>query len=54
MLANGTQFLLLIRHPLCYSYIKSSSVKTLSVIEEGNHIYVKSKRHIVMRHMDIL
>ena len=44
---EGYNFLLLIRHPPCYSYIQSSPVKILTVIEERN-IYVKSKRSIVI------
>jgi len=47
VLPKGKQFLLLIRHPPCYSYIQSSPVKVLTVIEERN-IYVKSKRSIVI------
>ena len=35
--AKGKQFLLLIRHPPCYSYIQSSPVKVLAVIEETKH-----------------
>ena len=35
------QFLLLIRHPPCYSYIQSSSVKFLAVIEERKHLRKK-------------
>ena len=53
VLPKGKQFLLLIRHPSCYLYIQSSLVKVLAVIEERN-IYVKSKRPIVIRVMDIL
>ena len=34
MLTKGKQFLLLIRHLSCYSYIQSSPVKILAVIEE--------------------
>ena len=36
---EGKQFLLLIRYPSCYSYIQSSPVRILAVIEEEN-IYV--------------
>jgi hypothetical protein len=32
------QFLLLIKHPPCYSYIQSGPVKILSVIEERKQI----------------
>jgi hypothetical protein len=41
VLVKGKQFVFLIRHPPCYSYIQSSLVKVLAVIEEIN-IYVKS------------
>jgi hypothetical protein len=34
MLVKGKQFLLLIRHPPCYSYRQSTPVKVLTVIEE--------------------
>jgi hypothetical protein len=34
VLVNGKQFLLLRRHSPCYSYIQSSSVKVLTVIEK--------------------
>ena len=54
VLAKGKQFMLLIRHSMCYSYIYifSSSVNILSVMEEIKNIY--AKRTIVMRDMDIL
>jgi len=38
MLAKGKQFLLLIRHPSCYSYIQSNPAKVLAVIEERKNI----------------
>jgi hypothetical protein len=47
VLGKGKLFLLLIRHPPCYSFIQSSLVKVLAVIEERS-IYVKSKRSIVI------
>jgi hypothetical protein len=47
MLAKGKQVVLLIRHPPCYSYIQSSPVKVLAVIEEIN-IYIKSKSFTVI------
>jgi hypothetical protein len=34
MLARGKQFLLLIRHPPCYSFIQSTPVKNSTLIEE--------------------
>jgi hypothetical protein len=50
VLAKGKQFMLLIRHPMCYSYIYiyifSSPVNILSVMEEIKNIY--AKRTIVM------
>jgi uncharacterized membrane protein len=39
--AKGKQFLLLIRHPPYYSYIQSSPVKVLLVIEERKHLRKK-------------
>ena len=44
---DGTQFLFLIRHTSFYSYIESSPVKVLAVIEERK-FYVKSIRAIVI------
>jgi hypothetical protein len=41
VLAKGKQFVFLIRHLPCDSYIQSCLVKVLAVIEEIN-IYVKS------------
>ena len=41
VLANGKQFLLLIRHPPYYSYIQSSPVKVLAVIQERKHLRKK-------------
>jgi hypothetical protein len=40
-LVKGKQFLLLIRHQPCYSYIPSSPVKVLVVIEERKNIRKK-------------
>jgi len=37
MLVKDKEFLLLIRHIPCYSYIQSSLVKVLAVIEERKH-----------------
>ena len=39
MLARGKQFLLLIRHPPCYSFVKSSPVKKSTVIEERKNLH---------------
>jgi hypothetical protein len=40
MFTKGKQFLLLIRQPPCYSYIQSSPVKVLAVIEDINiHVH---------------
>jgi hypothetical protein len=39
MNSKGKQFLLLRRHPPCYSYIQSSLVKVLAVIEERKHLH---------------
>jgi hypothetical protein len=47
MLAKGKRFLLLIRHPLCYSYIQSSPVKVLAIIKEKKYLH-KNKRPIVI------
>ena len=41
VLAKGKPFLLLIRHPSCYSYIQSSPLKILAVIEERKHLRKK-------------
>jgi hypothetical protein len=38
MLVKGKLLLLLIRHPPCYSYLQSSPVKVLTVIEEITRI----------------
>jgi hypothetical protein len=38
MLVKGKLSLLLVRHPPCYSYLQSSSVKVLTVIEEITRI----------------
>jgi len=38
VLAKGRQILLLIRRMSCYSYIQSSPVKVLNVIEERKHL----------------
>ena len=48
VLAKGKQFMLLIRHPMCYSYIYIflSPVNIFSVMEEIKNIY--AKRTIVM------
>jgi hypothetical protein len=43
VLVKGKQFLLLIRHPLCYSYRQSTPVKVLTVIEERKHLCKKIK-----------
>jgi hypothetical protein len=41
---EGKQFLFLIRHPPCYSFIESKSpIKVLSVIEERKHLRTKEK-----------
>jgi hypothetical protein len=42
VLAKSKQFLLLISHLPCYSYIQSSPVKVLAVIEERNHLRTHS------------
>jgi hypothetical protein len=39
VLANNKKFLLLIRHPPCYSYIQTSPVKFLAVIEQTKKWY---------------
>jgi len=39
--AKANQYLLLIKHPLCYSYMQSSPVKVLVVIEERKNIRKK-------------
>jgi len=41
VLAKGKQFLFLIRHPPCYSYIQSIPIKVLAVIEERKHLRKK-------------
>ena len=41
VLRKVKQFLLLIRHPLCYSYIQSSPAKVLAIIEERNNLRKK-------------
>jgi hypothetical protein len=38
VLAKDKQLLLLIRHSPCYSYLQSSPVKVLAVIEERKHL----------------
>ena len=43
VLAKGRQFLLLIKHPPCYSYIQSSPVNVLVVIEERKHLCKNSR-----------
>ena len=51
VLVKGKQFLLLIRHLSCYSYIQWSSVSL--VMERGKkNIYVKSKRFILIWNRD--
>jgi hypothetical protein len=45
VLAKGRQFLLLIRYPPCCSYVQSSPVKVVAVIEERKHL-PKSKLRI--------
>jgi hypothetical protein len=50
MLKKGKQFLLLIRHPPCYSYIQSISVKVLAVIEERKNLRKKLKIHCHLRY----
>jgi hypothetical protein len=49
-LTNGKQFLLLIRHPSCYSYIQSSLVQVLTVIKERKHLRKKNKIHCHLRY----
>ena len=49
VLAKGKQFLLLIRHPPCYSYIQSSPVKVLAVRKERKHLRKKEKIHCHLR-----
>jgi len=47
VLAKGKQFLLLIRHPPGYSYIQSSPVKVLELIEERKHLkFVSDAQHV--------
>jgi hypothetical protein len=41
VLMKGKQFLLLIRHLLCYSYIQSNPVSILTVIEKRKHLHKK-------------
>jgi hypothetical protein len=41
MNSKGEQFLLFRRHPPCYSYMQSSPVKVLAVIEESKHLHNK-------------
>ena len=43
MLAKDKQFLILIRHSLCYSYIESNPVKSLGSDRGKKNIYVKVK-----------
>ena len=43
VLMKCMQFLLLTRHPLCYSYRQSTPVKFLTVIEERKHLRKKIK-----------
>jgi hypothetical protein len=38
VIAKGKQFLLLIKYPPYYSYIQSSPVKVLAVIDETIHL----------------
>jgi hypothetical protein len=38
---NRELFLLLVRHPPCYSYIQSSPVKVLALIEKRKHLRIK-------------
>ena len=49
-LAKSKQFLLLIRHLPCYSYIQSSPVKVLWVIEARKHLRKKEKIHCHLRY----
>ena len=42
MIEKAEQFMLLTKHPPLYSYIQSSPVKVLAVIEEKN-IFLKEK-----------
>ena len=42
---KGKQVLFLIRHPLCYSYIQSSLIKVVSVIEERKNLRKKENAH---------
>jgi len=39
--AKGKQMLYLIRRPMCYSYLQSSSIKVLSVLEERKNLIKK-------------
>ena len=48
--ARDQQFLPLITHPSCYSYIQPSPVKVVAVIEEYDNIYIKRKRSIFIFH----
>ena len=48
VLAKGNQFLLLIGHPPCYSFIHSSLVNVMTVIERKGNMYVKSKNITVI------
>ena len=48
--ARDQQFLSLITHPSCYSYIQPSPVKVVAVIEENDNIYIKRKRSIFIFH----
>ena len=48
---EGKQFLLLIRHPPCYSFIASiRPIKVLSVIEERKHLRTKEKINFHQRY----
>jgi hypothetical protein len=50
VLAKDKQFLLLIRHPPCYSYIQSTPVIVLAVIEERKPLRKKEKIHCHLRY----
>jgi hypothetical protein len=49
-LVKGKQFLLLIKHPPCYSCIQSNPVKLLAVTKEIKHLCKKKKIHCLLRY----